>query len=293
MQSHQTIEKKLKLSIVLNGVITIVEVIGGLLSGSISLISDALHNLTDTFSLIVSLIATKLAKQQHTETKTFGYKRAEVLTALLNAAILIIVSFFIFKEAVIRFFHPVVIKSGLMISIAFIGLCANTLSAVLLKAHSHNNINIKSAYLHLFSDAVSSLAVIIGGICIYFLKIQWIDPLLTILIGTYVLKEGYEIVMRALHILMQHTPKDLNLKMIKTDVEQIQGVKNIHHVHAWCVTEEDIHFEAHIDVDGDMTVKSSCGLNDKIKAILRNKHAINHTTLQFECDSCNDVSLIY
>lgn len=288
--SHQ--KNRLIISILLNALITVVEIIGGIVSGSLALISDALHNFTDVFALIISLIAVELQKHAHTETRTFGYKRAEVLATLLNASILLAVSFFLFKEAFVRFIHPVTVNTGVMITVALIGLIANAVSVLLLRKEAHGNMNIRTAYLHLFTDTLSSVAVVLGGIFIWLFGIKWIDPLLTVLIGIYVLKEGYVIVMQAVHILMQHVPKGISIKDIKSDIEQIKGIKNFHHAHLWSVTEDDIYLEAHINVVEDMHLSESCLLKEKIEQLLKTKYAIAHVTLQFEYNSCKNVPLI-
>jgi cobalt-zinc-cadmium efflux system protein len=290
IHSHQ--KNNLIISILLNALITVVEIIGGIVSGSLALISDALHNFTDVFALIVSLIAVELQKQAHTEKRTFGYKRAEVLAALLNASILMAVSFFLFKEAFVRFIHPVNVNTGVMITVALIGLIANAVSVLLLRKDAHANMNIRTAYLHLFTDTLSSVAVVLGGIFIWLFGIKWVDPLLTVLIGVYVLKEGYAIVMQAVHILMQHVPKGISLQDIKRDIEQIKGIKNIHHAHLWSVTEDDICLEAHIDVAEDIRLSESCTLMGKIEQLLKAKYAITHVTLQFEYNLCKNVPLI-
>jgi len=292
IHSHKDVKNKLGLSIFLNLLITVIQTIGGLASGSLSLLTDALHNLIDTFSLVTSFIAIKLSDKENTELRTFGYKRAEILAALLNASLLIVVSFFLFKEAVIRFFHPVPINSGFVIIVASVGLIANSLCAFLLKSHSHDNMNIRSAFVHLFSDALVSVTVIVGAICMYLFGVFWVDSILTLVIGLYVIKEGYVIVMDAVHILMQYVPKGIVLGDIQKDIEQIEGVKDIHHIHVWSVTVEDIHFEAHVDVSGDLRISESCVLKERIEKVLKEKYGINHVTLQFECDLCSDVSLI-
>lgn len=289
---NSIIGKKLGLSIFLNLLITGVQAIGGLISGSLSLITDALHNLTDTFSLITSFIAFKLANKGNTEEKTFGYKRAEVLAALLNASLLIIISFFLFKEAVIRLFQPVSINSGLVVVAASLGLAANAFSAFLLKSHSHQNMNIRSAFLHLLSDALVSLAVIIGAVFIYFFGVFWIDSVLALLIGIYVIKEGYLIVSNSLHILMQNAPKGIKLRDVQAQIESIEEVKDIHHAHLWAVTEQDIHFEAHINLSHDMAVSQTCVLIRKAKKMVKERFGITHVTLQVELDSCQGVNLV-
>jgi len=285
-------ESRLIISAGLNFATTVAQVIGGILSGSLSLISDALHNLSDTVALVISFFAVRLAKRKNTEAQTFGYKRAEILAALFNACALVVVSIFLFKEAIARFTHPHPINSVLMLSIASIGLIANIVSVFLLKTHAHEDLNVRAAYVHLFSDFLSSIAVIIGACAIFISKAYWIDPALTILIGIYVLKEGYKIIEESTRILMQYVPKGINLREIQAQIEGIDGVKDIHHAHLWAVTERDIHFEAHINVSRDMPVSETCLLVKRVEEILKDKFAITHITLQIEFNSCKGISLI-
>jgi cobalt-zinc-cadmium efflux system protein len=294
MHTHKENNKEIRLIISagLNFATTVVQVIGGILSGSLSLISDALHNLSDTVALVISLFAVRLAKRKNTEAQTFGYKRAEILAALFNACALVVVSIFLFKEAITRFTHPHAINSVLMFSVALIGLIANIVSVFLLKAHAHEDLNIRAAYVHLFSDFLSSIAVIIGACAIFISKAYWIDPALTILIGIYVLKEGYKIIEESTRILMQYVPKGINLREIQAQIEGIDGVKDIHHAHLWAVTERDIHFEAHINVAYDMPISETCVLVKQVEEALKEKFAITHVTLQIEFNSCKGISLI-
>jgi len=285
-------ESRLIISAALNLATTVAQIIGGILSGSLSLISDALHNLSDTVALVISLFAVRLSKRKNTEAQTFGYKRAEILAALFNACALVVVSVFLFKEAIVRFSHPHPVNSVLMLSVALVGLIANIVSVFLLKAHAHEDLNIRAAYVHLFSDFLSSIAVIIGALAILISKAYWIDPALTILIGIYVLKEGYNIIEESTRILMQHVPKGINLREIQAQIEGIDGVKDIHHAHLWAVTERDIHFEAHINVSRDMPVSETCLLVKQVEETLKEHFAITHVTLQIEFDSCKGVPLV-
>jgi cobalt-zinc-cadmium efflux system protein len=285
-------EGRIVVSIGLNFLIALVEVVGGMLAGSLSLVSDALHNFSDAVSLIISLIAVKLAQKKRTEKSTFGYKRTEILAALLNASILIVVSFFLFKEAINRLFSIAPINSALMIAIAGIGLIANLAAVFLLRKDARSDMNIKSAYLHLFLDTLSSAAVIAGGLCIFFFKVYWIDSLLTILIGGYVLKEGYGLICDSLHILMQKTPKGIDLKDIQREVQGIEGVQNIHHLHVWEITDGDIHLECHINLSADIKVSESVAVKNRLEKLLREKFKINHGTFQFEYNSCPGMALV-
>lgn len=288
--SHLT-EKHLIITMFINFVITIAEIIGGVLAGSLALVSDALHNFSDAVALLISYFAIQLKKKPNTEKHTFGYKRAEILAALVNSAVLVAISIYLFYESVVRLLYPQEIKGGLMVIVATIGLVANVVGVLLLKKDSEKSLNIKSAYFHLISDAISSVAVIAGGIAIYLFKIYWIDPILTIAISIYVLKESYEILSSTLHILMEGTPPAISLEKVKAVVEKIEGINDIHHLHIWSVGEEDIHLEAHVNID-NISIKESDLLRLKVENILKNKFNISHITIQFECGSCNEVELI-
>ena len=285
-------EENLIITMVLNFIITFVEVIGGLLSGSLSLLSDALHNFSDGISVIVSFIALRLSKRENTLKNTFGYKRAEILAALFNSSFLIIISFFLFKEAYLRIQYPQNIKSEIMIAVALVGLAANTISVFLLKSGSKDNINIRSAYVHLFSDSLSSLGVIIGGILIYYFNITIVDPILTFAIGAYVLKEGFDILKQSVNILMEKTPAHINILKLKKIIENIPEVDNIHHVHVWQTNEKQFLLEGHIDVKRDINLSEAEKIRDNINSILFDKFRINHITIQIEYNCCKDKEVI-
>jgi cobalt-zinc-cadmium efflux system protein len=189
--------KNLLISILLNLTVSIAEVIGGLISNSLALISDALHNLGDTFALFIAYIAALISRKTLSPKKTFGYKRIEILAALFNAVILVVIIVFLFIESFKRLANPESIKGLIMLIVAVIGFSANLISVILLKKHSGKNINIRAAYLHLLGDTVSSVMVILSGILIYFFNLFWIDPLVTILLGLYLLKETYMILKEA------------------------------------------------------------------------------------------------
>jgi cobalt-zinc-cadmium efflux system protein len=295
--SHQhdhtegTSEKNLFITMLLNFLITVVEIVGGIVSGSLSLLSDAFHNFSDGIAIIVSYIAIRLSKKPRTLKYTFGLKRAELLAAIINASTLIIISFFLIKEAIERFSNPTPITGNLMLIVAVVGLIANIVGTLLLKKGSQENINIRAAYFHLLSDAVSSLAVIIGAVFIMMFNITWIDPALTIMISLWILKETYEIVKESVEVLMMSTPPDIDINEVQRAIEAVPGVKNIHHVHLWKMNDSDIHFEAHIDVD-DVPVSRTAAIRGAIEQCLHDTYDVNHTTLQFECDSCSQKGLV-
>ena len=289
-QAHKHVESdvtgiKLFFVIILNFLITAAQIIGGLVSGSLSLISDALHNFSDGISMIISYLAIKVARKEKDLNRTFGYKRATILAALLNSSVLIVLSIYLFKEAYDRFINAQVIDGGLVIWVALIGLAANFVGMLLLRKNAKGDMNLKSSYLHLLSDTLSSVGVIIGGILISFLKIYWVDPLLTVLIALYVLVESYQIVKKAVQILMQGVPKNIDVDEITKELETIDSVENVHHVHVWSLDENNINFEAHVTI-GDMPVSETYKVNREVERILE-QFGINHITIQFECECCN------
>ena len=278
--------KKIFWVTVLNAAITIAEIIGGILSGSLALLSDAFHNLSDTLSIVLSYSANKISKKPKNSSKTFGYKRAEILSAFINSTALFIISFWLIFEAYKRFKNPETINSNLMLIVAVIGLVANFISVFLLEKDSHENMNIKSSYLHLISDTVSSIGVILGGIAIKIWNVTWIDPLITVLISLYILKETWHILKKSIDIFMQASP-NLDYEAIKRDIENIEKVNNIHHVHAWMINEKTIHFEAHIDFE-DIKLSEVEVIYDKINHLLKEHYGISHITIQPEVNKCCD-----
>lgn len=288
---NETSEKNLFITIALNFFITIVQIIGGIISGSLSLISDAMHNFSDAVAIIITFIALRLSKKPKTPKYTFGLKRAEIIAAVVNASTLIIICFFLIREAIDRLNNPNEIAGNLMLIIAVIGFIPNVIGALLLKKGSEKNINIRAAYFHLLSDAVSSIAIIIGAVFIIAYKVYWIDPILTILIALYILFEAYKILKEAIDILMMSNIEGIDLEEIKSIVEKIPGVKNIHHIHLWKLNDNDTHFEAHIEVE-DMTVSKTSEIQKIISAELHARYEINHTTLQFECELCDKFDIL-
>ena len=285
------VEKRLVITMLLNFLITILELAGGVVSGSLSLLSDAIHNFSDGVAVIVSYLALHLSKKPRTLKYTFGLKRAEILAAIVNASTLLIISFFLIREAVERFSRPAPIAGGVMVAVASIGLIANAAGTMLIKRGAADNLNLRAAYVHLLSDAVSSVAVILGAVCIMFFRITWIDPALTILISLYIIKETYDIVRESVDVIMMSSPQEIDIKDLQRSVESIPGVNNIHHVHLWKMNDADIHFEAHIDVD-DLPVSRTAVIRADIERCLRDRYDITHTTLQFECDSCRIKGLV-
>ena len=284
-QHGQLSGNRLLFSIVLNIIITIAQIIGGLISGSLALISDAVHNLSDVISLIISYIANLLTnKKKQTLQKTFGFKRAEIIAAFINSATLIIIAVFLAIEAVKRFNNPQEIASEIVIWLAFIAILGNGLSVLLLKRDANHNLNMRSAYLHLITDMLTSVAVLIGGLLMKYYEIFWLDAFLTIVISVYLLYMSWEIFIDALKILMLFAPSHLEIKDIQKEIVSINEIANIHHVHIWQLNDHDIHFEAHIQFHDDIPLSKFDGICQKVEKILLEKFQINHCCLQPEFD---------
>ncbi len=279
---HEVKGKNLLFSIVLNIVITVAQVVGGILSGSLALISDALHNFSDVLSLIFSYIANVLSKKKASINQTFGYKRAEIIAAFVNAISLMIVAVFLIFEASQRFMNPEPIKSNLVIWLSLLGIVVNGFSALLLKKDAEHNLNMKSAYIHLFTDMMASVAVLIGGILMKYYQIYWIDSILTFAIAIYLIYIGYDLLIESTRILMLFTPSNIDIKEIVREVHKISGVNKLHHIHVWYLNEHELHLEAHLDCSEDMKMSEFNVLLEKIEKILLRKFNINHINIQPE-----------
>lgn len=284
--------RNLLISIVLNIGITLAQVIGGLLSGSLALLSDALHNFSDVLSLVISYGARILGKKKACKYKTFGYKRAEILAAFINAATLVVVALILIKEAVERLLDPQEIESNLVIWLALIAIAGNGFSVLLLKKDAEHNMNMKSAYLHLFTDMMASVAVLIGGILMKFYQIYWVDAILTMIIGVYLIYMGYDLLKESTKVLMLFTPKSVVIQDIVDSICTIDRVKNVHHVHIWQLNEEEVHMEAHIDFKNDIRLSEFDEILEEIEEHVYHKHGINHVNIQPEFDKCDSKSVI-
>ncbi|MAX71977.1 MAG: cation transporter [Flavobacteriaceae bacterium] len=274
--------RKLLITILLNIVITAAQVVGGLVSGSLSLLSDALHNFSDVISLIVSYIASKLTKQKASIDRTFGYKRAEILAAFVNASTLIIVAVILIKEAIERFLEPQTIESNLVIWLSLVAIFANGFSVLLIKKDSENNINMRSAYLHLLTDMLASVAVLIGGLLMKYYQIFWVDSLLTLLIALYLIWVGYDLLKTSTKMLMLFTPEHIDIKAVVRAVNKLPKVSKLHHVHIWNLSDDELHLEAHLDLTEDISTTEFNDLSIKIEALLHEEFNINHVTIQPE-----------
>jgi cobalt-zinc-cadmium efflux system protein len=285
--------RNLGIAILLNIGITVAQVIGGIVSGSLALLSDAMHNFSDVLALIISWFASKLSSRKQTAKQTFGYKRAEILAALFNAISLVVIAFFLLKEAVQRISEPQDIESGWVMILGGLSILLNGLSVLLVKKDAENNINMRSAYLHLLSDMISSVAVVLGGLAMYLWEVTWIDSVLSIAIALYLVYSSWALVKESVRILMQFAPAHINLDEILGKVKEFEEVQNMHHVHLWQLDDNHINFEAHISFRNDMILSEVSGVLHKLERMLHDEFEISHVTLQPEVNGfCEDNSVV-
>ena len=284
--------KKLLFTIGLNIFITLAQAVGGMLSGSLALLSDALHNLTDVISLIISYVANLFTKKEASEARTFGYKRAEIIAAFVNSTFLLIIAIYLIYEAILRFYNPQEIESNVVIWLALLAIFANGFSVLLLKSEAKENMNMLSAYLHLFTDMAASVAVLIGGLLMKYFHWFWVDSLLTILIGLYLIFMGYDLLKKSFKILMLFTPEHISLEEVTLAIKKNSAIKNVHHVHVWELNEDEVHIEAHIEFYNDIKVSEFDIILEEIEQILLQDFNINHSNFQPEFKKNDPKNLI-
>ncbi len=281
--------RKLILTIILNLLITVAQIIGAIFANSLALLSDAFHNFSDTSSLLISFIANHLTKRKSTKKHTFGYKRAEIIAAFINSSFLLIVAAYIIYESVNRIFTPgeTIVNPVLVMALAGFSIFMNGLSVIIIYKDARANMNLRSAYLHLFTDMLSSIAVLAGGIAIYFFGVHILDPILSIFIAVYLIVFGLKLVSQSLQVLMQFTPKEIDIEEIARDLAGFQKINNIHHAHAWRLNDDEIMFEAHIEFSEDLSISEVCEVMKTMKDHLKMQYEIHHTTFQPEYEvSC-------
>jgi cobalt-zinc-cadmium efflux system protein len=274
--------------IILNSLFVVIEVIAGLITGSLSLLTDAGHNLSDVVSLALALLAFKLTKVGSNSNYTYGYKRSTILVSFFNAVILVASIGIIFYEAAIRFMHPQVIEGDTIAWVSLVGIVVNAFTAWLFVQHKDRDLNVKGAYLHMAMDAVVSLGVVIAGVIIYFTRLYWIDSVVSIIIGIVILRGTWSLLKDSLRLEMDGVPKEMNLTKIKHELLKAPGVVDIHHMHVWALSTTENALTAHLVI-----APSDLHLFDSIKADLRHRlqHLdINHSTFEpeFANEKCDE-----
>jgi cobalt-zinc-cadmium efflux system protein len=271
----------LKLSLVVTAIVAAIEFGGGFLSNSISLVSDAVHVLTDVIAISLSLFAVVLATRTHAGIMTFGYHRAEVLAALANGVSLAILSAWILYEAFQRVMQPREIDAPIMLIAAILGLAGNLVVIFLLKGHAGKSLNIQSAFVHVIYDTVSSAAVIVTGVVTYYAGFVILDPLVAFLIAGLIARSAYTIVKGSTHILLEGAPKALNIQEVTSSMKQVEGVVDVHDLHVWTISSGMDALSGHVVVVDQMLSQSGKVL-DELSHMLSEKYNIRHTTIQLE-----------
>lgn len=287
-----TMSARLLFSVVLNFLISLFQIVGGIISGSLSLISDSLHNLSDSISIFFSYLAIKIGGKKSDNKKTYGYKRVEILTAFFNSLTLIAICIFMVYEAILRLMNPPTIDAPIMLGVAVFGLLANLISVLLLNKDKSKSLNIKSAYLHLLGDTISSVLVIIAGVIIYYTKFYLIDLIVTFALSAYLIYESYLVTANTVNILMQSVPTNIDLEKIRETIVAHEGVATAHHIHIWSMNENQIYFECHIDFTEDLKISEIDKLRSDIAIVLMRDFGITHATIQAEFNSCLEKTLI-
>ncbi|MGC8545604.1 cation diffusion facilitator family transporter [Athalassotoga sp.] len=291
VHEHKDASKALWANIFVNFGIVFFELSFGVISGSFALITDSLHNLEDAGGMILSLFANIASKKQKNERKTYGYKRSGVIAALINSIILLMTFAFLGYEATIRLIHPEVINGEMVIWVGIVALVGNTLGALLLHGHSHHDLNVKAAFIHMLSDSMNSAAVIVVGILIGLYHWYILDPLVTFGIIAYISYESFEIIGKSINVLMEGVPQKIDFTQMKKDVESIQGVLSFHHVHVWSLDGEDAMMECHVRLRPS-EMKMADMVRTQVNNLLKEKYGINHLTIQIEEKPCPDESLV-
>ena len=283
---HHTLstEQRFILSLTLTGAIFLAEVVGGLWTGSLALLSDAAHVFMDIFALGMSYGALRLAALPPDDRHTYGFHRLQVLAALANGATLLLVAFEIFREAWERFRNPAPVLAGPMLIVAVVGLIVNLIVALVLREHDHRDLNVRSAFLHVLGDALASLGVIGAGVIILFTGWTVVDPLVSAAIGVILLLGSGRVLRESLHILTEGMPEGLKVSQVAEAMKGVTGVVEVHDLHVWTVSPGYVALSAHV-VLADQALSQTQEVMDGLKRVLADRFDIEHTTIQFECTS--------
>jgi len=287
MEFKHITEKPLLYSIFLNGSIGLVELAGGFFSGSLALVSDAMHNFGDFISLIISFASSRMTYWSSNTKKSYGYFRFEILAAFINSVLLVLISVYIIYEALSRFRHPTTINSMAMLMIAAISFGANLASALLLRKHGKENLNLRSAFLHLMTDTFESAAVIVTAVIIRFVKFSSLDLFISILIGIFIIKSSWDLLLESINILTEGSPKGIDLKEVGNFIKDFPGVRGVHHLHIWSLSSNFRALSAHIVVD-DMQLSRTTAITGELEEQLVKRFSIDHPTFQLESQLSDD-----
>ncbi|MBI5825953.1 MAG: cation transporter [Chloroflexi bacterium] len=277
--------KRLMLSLALTAAFVLVEIIAGLFGNSLALLTDAAHNFTDVIALGLSWYALKIAAKPANAGKTFGYHRVGILVALVNSTTLILIAIGIFYEAYRRFLSPPEVDSVILIGVGALAFIINLVTAWMVKDGSEHDLNLRSAFLHLMGDVMSTLGAVIAGIIIYFTQWNWLDPLVSVLIGGFILWNAWSILRQSIHILLESAPENIDMQEMVEKIHTIDGVRGVHDLHVWSINESLRMLSAHVVTD-DISINDGLAIQQKINELLAHRFNIQHATLQMECKNC-------
>ncbi len=281
---------RLSLALFLTLAFVLIEAGAGFFANSLALLTDAAHNLTDVIALGLSWYAVRLTLQPSNSQKTYGYHRAGILVALLNSTTLVLIALGIFYEAYRRFLSPPEVKAGVMIWVGLVAVVVNAVTAWLVQRGSDHDLNLRSAFVHLMTDVASTVGAVIAGVIIYFTQADWLDPFVSVLIGVLILYNSWGIVRETVEILLEATPRDLDMDTMVEDIKKLDGVLGVHDLHVWSLTQNLRTMSAHI-LTADVSISRGAVIQSRVNELVSNRYKIAHATLQLECVDCEPDAL--
>jgi len=282
--TQQTV-RRLALSLIITLVFVFIEIAAGIFSNSLALLTDAAHNFTDVLALALSWWALRLTSQPPDQKKTYGYHRAGILAALANSTTLVVIALGIFYEAYRRFTNPPEVQADVLIGVGVVAVVINVVTALLVRRGAERDLNIRSAFLHLMGDVLSTVGAVIAGVIIRYTNWNWLDPLVSVLIGILILWSAWTIVRESIDILMESTPTDIDIDAMIQDISSVEGVRGVHDLHVWSITRSMRTLSAHLVTD-NMAISEGTSIQTKVNEVLFHRYNVNHATLQLECDDC-------
>lgn len=281
---------RLALALFITLAFVLVEAAAGYFANSLALLTDAAHNLTDVIALALSWYAVRLTLQPSNSQNTYGYHRAGILIALLNSTTLVVISLAIFYEAYQRFMAPPDVKAGVMVVVGLLAVIVNLVTALLVRQGSEHDLNLRSAFVHLMSDVASTIGAVVAGVIIYFTHANWLDPFVSVLIGVLILYNAWGIVRETVEILLEATPRDLDMETMVQDIKQVDGVLGVHDLHVWSLTQSLRTMSAHILTE-DVPISKGALIQSRVNELVSNHYNISHATLQLETVDCEPDAL--
>lgn len=282
--------RHLALSLGLTAAFVVVEIIAGIFANSLTLLTDAAHNVTDVIALLLTWWALRITMKPANPGKTYGYHRAGILVALVNSTTLALIALGIFYDAYRRLINPQPVKADILVGVGVAAVVVNLVTALLIRRGSKHDLNLRSAFLHLMGDVLSTVGAVAAGIVIYFTDLYWLDSLVGILIGLLILWNAWGIVRESVNILMESTPADIDMEMLLDDIRRVEGVSGVHDLHVWSITRGLRTLSAHILTE-DISISDGAKIQGAVSALLDHNYGIAHATLQLECEGCSPTDL--